>query len=94
MRPFVVWYVREKDARNHFAARGGELVHLVSLVHLVCLVFLVYVVRRTRKTRQTRAPNSRPGLAFLTRGKPVAATSEWSILWPYPDLKDAYAARD
>jgi hypothetical protein len=32
----------------HFAARGGELVHLVYLVFLVCLV------RRTRETRQTR----------------------------------------
>ena len=32
MRPFVIWYVREKDARNHFAARGGDLVHLVYLV--------------------------------------------------------------
>jgi hypothetical protein len=45
MMPFVVWYVREKDARNHFAARGVELVHLVSSVCLVC------VVRRTRETR-------------------------------------------
>jgi hypothetical protein len=29
--------VREKGARNHFAARGGELVHLVFSVCLVCL---------------------------------------------------------
>jgi len=40
----------------HFAARGGELVHLVYLVFLVCLV------RRTRETRQTRAPDRPPGI--------------------------------
>ena len=28
-------------AIQHFAARGGDLVHLVSLVYLVCLVHLV-----------------------------------------------------
>ena len=49
-------------AIQHFAACGGELVHLV------------YLVRRTRETRQTRtpdrlllaeAPGSRPALALL-----------------------------
>ena len=79
----------EKSARAHSRRVAG-----IDLVHLVSSICLVYVVRRTRETRQTCAPNSRPGLAFLARGKPVAATSEWSILWPYPDLKEAYAARD
>jgi hypothetical protein len=31
-------------AIQHFAARGGDLVHLVYMVYLV---FLVYLVRRT-----------------------------------------------
>jgi hypothetical protein len=44
-------------AIQHFAARGGDLVHLVYLVYLV---FLVYLVRRTRETRQTRAPDRLP----------------------------------
>ena len=35
-------------AIKHFAARGGQLVHLAASVCLVC------VVRRTRETRQTR----------------------------------------
>jgi hypothetical protein len=43
---------KENVVRNHFPARGGELVHLVYLVYLV---FLVYLVRRTRENRQTRA---------------------------------------
>ena len=58
----------EYGARNHFAARGGDLVYLVSLVFLVC------VVRRMRKTRQTRAPN-RPPLnpSLLTQGSHIVS---------------------
>jgi hypothetical protein len=43
---------KEKGARTHFAARGGDLVHLVCLVYLVRLVYLICLVRRTRETRQ------------------------------------------
>jgi hypothetical protein len=41
----------EEGVRNHFAARGRELVHLVFSVCLVCLV------RRMRETSQPRAPD-------------------------------------
>ena len=41
-----------KGARNHFMARGGDLVYLVRLV---CLV---YLVRRTGEIRQTRASDN------------------------------------
>ena len=51
MRPFVVWYVREKGARNHFPARGGDLVHLVLLVYLVYLVYLVSLVGLVQGTK-------------------------------------------
>jgi hypothetical protein len=40
--------VREKGARTHFAARGGDLVHLVLLVYLVYLVSLVGLVQGTK----------------------------------------------
>ena len=86
MRPFIVWYVREKGARNHFSARGGELVHLVSLVHLVCPVFLVYVVRRTSETRQPR--RSPPALAISY--KPYAIRSS---LYSLPSHKTPVHSR-
>ena len=47
-------------ARNHFAARGGDLVHLVYLVCLVRLVYLVYLVhlvgKRTKPDKLDKLP--------------------------------------
>jgi len=37
----VAFLNKESWARTHFAARGGDLVHLVPLVYLVCLGCLV-----------------------------------------------------
>jgi hypothetical protein len=57
-------------ASQHFAARGGDLVHLVSLVYLVC------VVRRMRETRQTRASDRLP----LNRPQPTQDSLNTSVV--------------
>jgi hypothetical protein len=79
--PAQLWE-KENAHRNHFAAHGGDLVHLVFLVYLVCLL---YVVRRTRETRQTHAPDKPPGdVARCLSGQFNIHHSTLNILFPHP----------
>jgi hypothetical protein len=45
---------------NHFAARGGDLVHLVYLVSLVYFVCLVHLAEKRNKPDERDKPDKLP----------------------------------